>query len=125
MKPMLFLNRSELFRMKIDFHFLKAFYSQTLTESACEPDWIKNGAFCYYFSHNTRLPFNEAQSDCQDRGANLTSIHSDVEQHFLACKLHVLVESSNIFDLFKVNISYYIESKSKHIMTTMTMTMTT
>ena len=51
------------------------------------------------------MSFNDAKFDCQGKGANLTSVHSEEEQNLLACKLHVLVESSKVFDLFKVDIS--------------------
>ena len=49
----------------------------------CETDWLPFGCHCYYFEHTASVTFSDAQTECQNNGSKLLSIHSQEEQDFV------------------------------------------
>lgn len=49
----------------------------------CGPGQVSHGSYCYEFNTN-RLNWYSANADCQMKGGSLSSIHSSVEQSFIA-----------------------------------------
>jgi hypothetical protein len=51
----------------------------------CDDGWSKFEAHCYFFrgGKELKLSWTNAEKDCINRGAHLTSIHSQAEQHFV------------------------------------------
>ena len=54
-----------------------------LNTDACETDWKKFDCHCYYFAHTASVSFSDAQTECQNNGSKLVSIHSQEEQDFV------------------------------------------
>ncbi|XP_066921242.1 lymphocyte antigen 75-like isoform X2 [Clytia hemisphaerica] len=55
----------------------------------CGPGQIAHGSYCYEFNSN-EVSWNSALRDCQSKNGDLTSIHSTVEQAFMAMNIRKL-----------------------------------
>jgi len=55
------------------------------TIPVCDDGWSQFEAHCYFYSggKELKLSWANAEKDCINRGAHLTSIHSQAEQHFV------------------------------------------
>ena len=51
----------------------------------CPQGWVSNFGACYFFG-DTSLPWLDAELECQNRGAHLTSIHSAEEETWIRSK---------------------------------------
>ena len=51
----------------------------------CGSGQISHGSFCYEFNSN-EVDWSNAKRDCQSKNGDLASIHSSVEQAFIASK---------------------------------------
>lgn len=51
----------------------------------CSSGQFSHGSFCYEFNSN-EVDWSNAKRDCQSKGGDLASIHSSVEQAFVARK---------------------------------------
>ena len=52
----------------------------------CGPGQIAHGSYCYEFNSN-EVSWNSALRDCQSKNGDLASIHSTVEQAFMAMNI--------------------------------------
>jgi len=64
---------------------LLVFFSAVVVRSDCPANWVQNGQSCYYISQqfNSKLPWHEAQSICQQQGGMLVVINDDNENNFV------------------------------------------
>ncbi|XP_072042492.1 uncharacterized protein [Amphiura filiformis] len=68
------------------------YHGECRTVDTCPPEWISSSEFCYFKNNDGPITFLEARSDCQARGATLTSVRDEAEQRFLTD----LVRSDNV-----------------------------
>ena len=52
---------------------------------SCPQGWFGNFGACYFFG-DTEIAWAEAESECQNRSAHLTSIHSTEEETWIQSK---------------------------------------
>ena len=71
---------------------LSNYYLYTET---CGSGWESFGNYCFYFAHNARVSFDQAQTECHIMGSNLTSIHSEEEQNFVGRKCNFKCYENN------------------------------
>ncbi|XP_072042783.1 uncharacterized protein [Amphiura filiformis] len=73
---------------------LYAYICKTPKVSVCYTGFEEFQGNCYFFDHNARVTFVQAQTQCQSKGAKLASIHSVAEQVFLAGDIECYTESN-------------------------------
>lgn len=61
-------------------------YIFTLGTGRCNAGWDLFSDYCYYISQ-TRLTWDEANTQCKAQGSQLVSVHNSDEQSFLTSKL--------------------------------------